>query len=231
MNAAEFDRFAEEYRAVHAKNIRLSGSDPDYYARYKIDEVRRRWSAMGRDEPREILDFGAGVGNSWPFLAKAFPGASVTGLDVSAKSLAVAEHRFPGIARPVRYDGEKIPAPDASFDLIFSACVFHHIDGAEHVRLMTELRRVLKPDGVMAIFEHNPVNPVTRHIVATCPFDENAVLIASGAFRRRQLEAGFKQVEVVYTGFFPGSSEALRRLERHLGRLPIGAQYYTWAQG
>jgi ubiquinone/menaquinone biosynthesis C-methylase UbiE len=231
MDAAEFDKFADEYLSTHAANIRISGEDPDYFARYKIEEVRRRWSAAKAVEPVAILDFGTGIGNSLPFLAKTFPTAKVTGLDVSEKSLSVAERRFPGVAELVRYDGGDIPMADASFDLIFSSCVFHHIEADTHVRLFKQLKRLLKPGGLMTIFEHNPINPVTRHIVATCPFDENAVLIPSGELKRRQTDAGFGRIDVAYTGFFPGALAALRPLERYMTALPVGAQYYTLAHG
>ncbi len=35
---------------------------------------------------------------------------------------------------------------------------------------------VLKKKGRVYIFEHNPYNPVTRYLVATCEFDRDAVL-------------------------------------------------------
>jgi SAM-dependent methyltransferase len=226
MDVAEFDKFADEYLAAHARNIRISGEQPDYFARYKIEEIRRRWTAA---EPGAVLDFGAGIGNSLPHLKAAFPAARLVGLDVSEKSLAVAANRFPGVAELVRYDGGEPPLPDASFDLVFSACVFHHIPPTEHVPLLKTLKRLLKPGGVLAIFEHNPVNPVTRYIVASCPFDENAVLIPAPVFAARQREAGFRDVRTAFTGFFPGSLRGLRPLERYMTALPVGAQYYTLA--
>jgi SAM-dependent methyltransferase len=186
---------------------------------------------MRRPPPESVLDFGTGVGNSWPFLAEVFPNAKITGLDVSAKSLAVAEGRFPGVARAVCYDGGEIPLAESQFDLIFSACVFHHIDGSEHVPLFKRLKRLLRPGGLMVTFEHNPINPLTRYIVSTCPFDENAILIASRDLKRRQIEAGFAKVDVAYTGFFPRFLSALRSFEPYLKRLPVGAQYYTLAHG
>jgi len=231
LDAAEFDKFAEEYLATHATNIRISGEEPDYFARAKIDEVGRRWAALKSAEPDAILDFGAGIGNTLPFLAKRFPGAAITGVDVSEKSLAIAERRFPGLATLVRYDGGEIPLAPNSFDLIFSACVFHHIEAGEHTRLFGQLKSLLKPGGVMVVFEHNPVNPVTRYIVATCPFDENAVLIPAAQLKARQRQAGFGDVRVTYTGFFPGALKALRPLEPLMGALPVGAQYYTLAHG
>lgn len=230
INRAEFDKFAEEYLATHTDNLKISGEDPAYFARYKIDEVRRRWTREGRAEPKAVLDFGCGIGASLPHLQRAFPKAQVTGLDVSEKSLAIARDRAPPAVDLVLHDGGAVlPLPEASFDLIFTACVFHHIDDALHGPLFTALRRLLKPGGVFCIFEHNPINPVTRYIVATCPFDENAVLIAADDLKRRLAKSGFAPVQLAYTGFFPGALRALRPLEPALKHLPFGAQYYAWA--
>jgi len=230
MDAAEFDKFAEEYLATHTDNLKISGEAPDYFARYKLEELRRVWTRRALAEPAAVLDFGCGIGASLPHLRAAFPAASLSALDVSQKSLDIAAARFPGLAALVRYDGDAVPLPDASQDLIFSACVFHHIDAAEHVRLFAELRRLLRPDGRLVIFEHNPVNPVTRYIVATCPFDENAVLIPAPTLAQRQTAAGFTRIETRYTGFFPGPLRGLRPMEPWLSALPIGAQYYTLAR-
>jgi ubiquinone/menaquinone biosynthesis C-methylase UbiE len=229
LDEAEFDRFAQDYLTQHERNVRISGEAPDYFARYKIEEVRRRWSVMGLEEPATILDFGAGIGNSLPHLAEHFPRACITALDVSARSLAIAESRFPASADFVCYDGVGIPLADASIDLIFSSCVFHHIDAAAHLDIFRDLRRVLAPGGRMIIFEHNPLNPVTRYIVSTCEFDENAVLISAQDFAARQKAAGFRTVKTAFTGFFPASLKALRPLERFMTGLPMGAQYYTEA--
>jgi SAM-dependent methyltransferase len=230
LNVAEFDKFAEEYLATHRTNLAVTGESPDYFARYKIVEVARRLKKL-RLSPQRVLDFGCGIGNSAPHLRTAFPSAQITGVDVSEKSLAVARARFPGAAEFVAYDPAGAPpGPAEGYDLIFSACVFHHIEAAEHVALFRKLREQLAPGGVMAIFEHNPVNPVSRYIVATCPFDENAVLIPARELARRQRQAGFSQVSVTYTGFFPGALKSLRSFEPLLGKAPFGAQYYTIAR-
>lgn len=229
MDAAEFDVFAEEYLATHQKNLKISGEAPDYFARYKLDELRRLWTLKRYREPDAMLDFGCGIGASLPQLARVFPNARLTGLDVSAKSLEIAGRLHPGVAELVQYDGDTPPFPEASFDLIFSACVFHHIDHAEHGRILTSLRRLLRPGGRLVIFEHNPINPVTRYIVATCPFDKNARLLDANAFVKAQKLSGFSRVETRYTGFFPGPLRALRPFEPPLAGLPIGAQYYTLA--
>lgn len=229
MDVAEFDKFADEYLADHARNLKISGEEPGYFAHYKVAEVRRRWNTLRRPDPTAVLDFGAGIGSSLPHLKAAFPGARLVGLDVSERSLAVAARRFPGAAELVRYDGGEPPLPAGEFDLIFSACVFHHIDPDEHVSLLARLKRLLRPGGALVIFEHNPLNPATRYIVATCPFDENATLIPAPVFAARQRQAGLSNVTVAYTGFFPGPLRALRPLERLMTAVPFGAQYYTLA--
>lgn len=230
MRTDEFDKFAEEYLAMHATNVAITGEDPEYFARYKIDEIARLYRTRGLAAPRRILDFGCGIGGSIPHLRAAFPDAEITGVDVSERSLEIARGRFPDMADFKLYGGGEIPLAPESFDLIFSACVFHHIEGEEHVPILQQLRRLVAPNGALVIFEHNPVNPVTRYIVATCPFDENAVLIPSGAFAKAQREAGFGRVEIAYTGFFPGSLRKLRPIEPFLRAVPVGAQYYTYAR-
>lgn len=230
MSAAEFDAYADDYTALHRENIRLSGEEPEFFARSKIEEIRRRWSRMGRPEPRDILDFGCGVGASLPHLAELFPSSSVHGLDVSAQSLDVAARRAPAGVTLSAYDGVTIELEPASRDLIFSACVFHHITAAERPALLRQLRGLLRPGGALVIYEHNPINPVTRYIVATCPFDENAELVSARRLSTLQREAGFARVRATFTGFFPAALKALRPFEPLLAPVPLGAQYYTLAE-
>lgn len=231
MDEAEFDKFADEYRALHASNIAISGETPDYFADYKIKDLADeylRHGAKASDVPT-VLDFGAGVGTSVPFVKKYLPGAQLTCLDVSTKSIEVGQSRFHGEAQFVPFNGTKIPFPDASFDIVFAACVFHHIDHDEHVPLLVELRRVLNLGGMLFVFEHNPYNPLTVKTVSDCPFDENARLIPAPDMCRRISEAGFNGTRIRYRIFFPRALRALRLLENKMTWLPLGAQYYAFA--
>ena len=229
MYEAEFDRFADEYRATHAQNIRASGEGPEYFAEYKITDVTQVWRQLNisTSDPPAILDFGGGTGNSVPFFRNYFPEARLTCLDVSRKSLAIAQDRFPNQADYIAFDGQTIPFPDQSLDIAFAACVFHHIPAADHGRLLRELWRVLKTGGCLFIFEHNPWNPLTVQAVNTCPFDENAVLISGPTLRDRLRQAGFSRTHIRYRIFFPKALAPLRSLEPYLTWLPLGAQYYA----
>ena len=229
MQESEFDKFAEEYHALHSANIRVSGESPEYFAEYKIRDVAQaiRHFRRSSEDDLNILDFGSGIGGSIAHFRDFFPSARLVCLDVSQRCLDLARNRFPRMADFVQFDGETIPFEDESFDVAFAACVFHHIDEAEHGWLLGELNRVLKPRGHLFVFEHNPLNPVTVHAVNTCPFDENAKLIRGGAMKERFRLARFADVGLRYRLFFPGPMARLRPLERFMAAVPIGAQYYV----
>jgi SAM-dependent methyltransferase len=229
MDEAEFDKFAEEYRDLHAASIRLSGEDPEYFADYKVADIAMELARDGTIA-RKVLDFGAGVGYSVPFFTRHLPEARVTCLDVSRRSLEVGTARHGGVAEFTHFDGSKIPYADGTFDVVLASCVFHHIPHEEHVALLGEIRRVLVPAGRLFVFEHNPLNPLTRHAVNTCEFDEHAKLVLAPAMRRRVRDAGFTAAAIRYRIFFPHALRRLRPLEGRLTWLPLGAQYYVAAR-
>lgn len=229
MDEAEFDKFADEYRALHAASIRLSGEQPEYFAEYKVADIAAELTRE-RAVASTALDFGAGVGYSVPYFARHLPATRVTCLDVSRKSLDVGVARHGAAAEFRHFDGRRIPYADGTFDVALASCVFHHIPHAEHVALLAEIRRVLVPGGRLFVFEHNPLNPLTRHAVNTCEFDEHAELVLAPTMKRRVRAAGFATAAVRYRIFFPHALRGLRPLEAQLTWLPLGAQYYVAAR-
>jgi SAM-dependent methyltransferase len=230
MDKAEFDKFADEYRAMHRDGIRISGEEPEYFAEYKIADIAKEFAkshARKSADNLDILDFGAGVGGSVPYVAKYFRGSRLNCLDPSERSLSIAKDRYPNDASYRTFDGKSIPFDDGSFDIAYAMCVFHHIEASEHVGLMRELRRTLKPGGLLFIFEHNPYNPLTVRVVKCCPFDENAVLITGRQLLGRLSQAGFADSVLRYRIFFPNFLRAMRPLEASLRSVPLGAQYYA----
>ncbi|MBV9751470.1 MAG: class I SAM-dependent methyltransferase [Hyphomicrobiales bacterium] len=228
----EFDRFAEEYEQLHAKVLGPSGESPAFFAAYKPADMRRHLAAAGASSAAlRLLDFGCGVGGSLPHLRNEFPDAELIGVDVSRKSLDIAERRYPGLAKLVTLsETDAMPLPQEDVDVAFSSCVFHHIPEGEHHRILVDLRRVIRPGGFLFVFEHNPLNALTRHAVDACAFDENAVLIRATELRRRVLTAGFQDAQIRYRIFFPRRLKWLRPLESALTWCPLGAQYYVAAR-
>src|SRR5689334_17225385 len=111
---------------MHATNIAITGEAPEFFSAYKVRLLCSDISKLAGGA-RRILDFGAGTGNSAPFFHKYHPGVALTCADVSRRSLEIAQERFPDQMQPLLLDGERINAADRSFDVAFSACVFHHI--------------------------------------------------------------------------------------------------------
>lgn len=221
---AEFDSIAEGYTDQHTRSIRFSGETVDYFARYKVEDARRLADKRGVKVGR-ILDFGSGIGNSLLPMRVQFPHAPITCLDVSGHSIDLSREKGVEGTDFRTYDGIELPSDLGKFDLIFTACVFHHIHEDLHVSLLRQLRQKLCPGGFVLLFEHNPWNPVTRHAVKNCPFDENAVLISSLKMKQRFEAAGFADTKVHFRVFFPGPLAAFRRIDPVLSGLPLGAQY------
>ncbi len=228
MKSSEFDKFADEYRSLHEADLTASGEAPEYFAEYKMKDLRR---LIGETAPAaeggRFLDFGGGVGTAVPFFRKHLPRARLTCVDVSLKSLGVGTTRFGEHTRFVAFDGVQLPFADAIFDGAFAACVFHHIPPDAHAALFSELRRVLKSGGLLMIYEHNPLNPLTVRAVNACPFDENAILIRASVLRAGVERSGFREARTRYRVFFPRSLQWLRVMENRLWWLPMGAQYFV----
>lgn len=114
--------------------------------------ARYRWIAPlagGRD----VLDAGCGVGYGSAMLAAA--GArSVTGVDAFAAAVLEAREQDRHGASFLVGDLCDLTLDDDSVDLVVCFEVIEHI--RDHDRLLAELRRVLRPDGVLAVSTPTP---------------------------------------------------------------------------
>ena len=151
-------------------------------------------------------------------------------IGVSERSLALSKQRYPDSTNYLLIENDRIPSAADAFDVVFSACVFHHIAHEEHAMWLRELHRITKPGGLIAIFEHNPLNPLTVHAVNTCPFDVNAKPLFASNLAQRLAEAGWASPRIRYNLFFPRRLALLRPIEDKLGWLPLGAQYVALAR-
>lgn len=228
LKQADFDEYAKDYREIHTKNIQaFSGKDSGYFGEYKVRIICQEVEFKNKVK---VLDLGCGDGLNAVFFDKYFPGMQYYGLDISKECIRQAEKTIQRSNVSFNlYDGKTIPFDDNQFDIILIACVLHHVPYNKHYGLLKECRRILKKQGYLYIFEHNPFNPVTRKIVNTCPFDEDAVLVRAGRIKRLLGELKFNHIKVSYTIFFPRKSffRYLLKIEKYLKWLPGGGQYYV----
>ena len=224
----DFDGFADEYRAIHTQNIKLSGADSFYFAEMKV----RLLQSLETDRPLRVLDVGCGDGTTEQFMQQYFPQWQTDGIDIAAKSIELAKKRKLANANFAVYDGCNFPFADESFDLVFIAGVLHHIDFALHQVMMKEINRSLKKGGSLVLFEHNPLNPLTRYLVKTCVFDLQAKLLPHYYTSKLLIQNSLLIKEKKFIIFFPrkGLLSKLIFLEKYLHWLPLGGQYFIWAK-
>jgi SAM-dependent methyltransferase len=102
---------------------------------------------------QRLLDIGCGPGTITVDLARRIAPGEVLGLDVAEEVVAQAEaHRCDEGVENVRFatgDVYALDVPDASFDVVHAHQVLQHL--TEPVRALQELRRVLKPGGLLAV--------------------------------------------------------------------------------
>src|SRR5205807_6507211 len=116
------------------------------------------------------------------------------GVDTSAEALDRAAARNPE-ARYRTCSEDSLPFGAETFDVAFAVCVIHHISPGKRVEFASELRRVVRPGGVVVLFEHNPLNPFTRIAVSRCEFDDDAILLPRRAARGLLAISGLRPVE------------------------------------
>jgi len=225
---SEFDKFVDRYEDILSDAVKQSGYASSFFVEGKIRELHRFLKSLGRDaDALNILDFGCGIGKAEPIIRSYFKNAFIYAVDVSEDSIAAARTRNKDMDRCVyaTFDGHRLPF-EHSFDLVYIAGTLHHIPREQHVPLLYMLGASLRERGMIFIFEHNPYNPLTVKAVRSCELDEHAVLLKPGYLDRVLNESGFTWRKLRFILFFPSFLRLLLPLERYLGWLPLGAQYY-----
>ncbi|MDP9000890.1 MAG: class I SAM-dependent methyltransferase [Myxococcota bacterium] len=216
VDGAKFDAYAEDYVAIHQRNIAMSGESPAYFAAYKRGCLERLVEPTF-DQP--VLDYGCGVGMVTEQLCARF--SEVHGFDPSEQSVSAARVRAPRAS----FHTNLADVPEGRFGLVVISGVLHHVAPSEREAVLRRAIRKLRPgDGRVVVFEHNPLNPLTRRAVASCPFDDDAIMLGPWEGRRLLRRAGLRDVTLRFIVFLPRALAAFRWLEPRLGRVPLGAQ-------
>jgi len=153
--------------------------------------------------PRHGLVVDAGCGTAkWPiYLRRA--GYRCVGLEISADACRMARELDPGLPL-LRSDTRHIPFRDASVDAVLSLGVVEHDEAGPHEQLR-EIRRVLRPDGVLILAV--PFNNLFRRLLINRLHDRvtrrrrqaNVALgFAEYRFSRHEIERFLRE-----TGFEP----------------------------
>jgi len=106
----------------------------------------------------EMLECGCGVDGYGNYIAQTFKGLNVTGVDISQKTVAIANRKktwaiFGDIENERLFSSK-------TFDLILCPFVLHHLPGMD--KTINNIYQWLKPDGIFIIMDINPTNPLFR---------------------------------------------------------------------
>src|ERR1700731_5287453 len=217
-----FDSYDHSYDAVVQSSIDFSGLPHDFFMAAKADILRAlRASHFGSGHKPTALDVGCGIGAFHPFARGMF--SRLCGTDISAASIAQARQNHPDVEYEA-YDGNILPYGDGTFDLAVTICVLHHVPPDRWLGFLREIRRVVRPGGLLCVIEHNPLNPLTRLAVMRCEFDRDAVLLGAGTARQLMAAGGLREIGARYFLLLPWEAKPARRVEGALSNVPFGAQ-------
>lgn len=124
-------------------------------ARYRVlPYFKYEKEILARPDIRRILEIGCG--NGWNMSRFAQNGRVAYGLDAVPERVALAQAHGPALLA----DGLQLPFAAGSLDMIYVQHVLHHIGNVE--RALAEIRRCLRPGGILFLVETIEDNPIIR---------------------------------------------------------------------
>lgn len=212
-------------------------------------EYRKTLALLKRVKPFEpgadILEIGSGTG--WFTVHARLEGYRAVGVEISWELVEFARRRAEaaGVEAPFHEArAEKLPLPDASFDVAYANSVMEHVEGWRQA--IAEAHRVLRPDGLLFVGTTNRLYPRSTEVdfplYQWLPFAlQKRVAIARKGpdvmengfawnhftpmgLRRALRRTGFRTVLDVFDLVQPGDLKGIKRLARPL--LPLVKGFY-----
>ena len=151
-------------------------------------------------EGDKVLDVGCGSGNL-TLTAKKYVGSSgaAYGIDAAPEMIEVARQKAKRSPYPANFEVglvEKIPFEDATFDVVISRLVIHHLPDELKRRGFIEIFRVLKPGGLFFLADFTmPTNPILARVAAAFFGHQMMIQADVSAIPAMLGKAGFMKVE------------------------------------
>lgn len=118
-----------------------------------VAEAARRHGVPLEEEPTAILDFGCGCGRVTRHWASV-PGLEVAGSDYNPRLVRWCAENLPFGRFSVNGAEPPLDFPDGRFDLVYAISVLTHLTEEQGEAWLGELRRVLRPGGLLVLTTH-----------------------------------------------------------------------------
>lgn len=176
------------YRDVDAYDDRAAHYDHGWRGRlhHTIGDRTVALTTATSPAPQHVLDVGCGTGYLLRALATSYPGAHMlAGIDAAPNMIETAT-RLSADDRLTFVVGvaERLPYPDASFDLVVSSTSFDHWTG--QLIGLTECARVLRPGGHLVLADQ-----FSRWLIPTLAVARRGKARTRRRAERLLLQAGF----------------------------------------
>ena len=225
--ATDFDCYADSYDQALAEALAASGEDGQYFAQGRVKWLAGCLRQVG-SAPLHLMDYGCGTGATTSLLREILDAESIMGVDPSVRALEVARQSY-GSER-VRFSPVREYRSAGEVDLVYCNGVFHHIPREQRGEALRFIFRELRPGGLFSFWENNPWNPGTRHVMARCVFDQDAIKLTPIEAKRILRSEGYTLLRTDFLFIFPRSLKVLRPVEKLVYRVPLGAQYQILCQ-
>ncbi len=148
-----------------------------------------------------LLDVGCGTGGvTIPARQRVGASGRACGIDPAPEMIAVARQNAQkkGLEIDFRLGViEALPYPDASFDVVTSSLMMHHLPQRLQVQGLVEIYRVLKPGGRLLIADFaSPGNSFSQRFKATLAM-HHGIKFGVEDLQESLKSAGFRQVEML----------------------------------
>lgn len=134
-----------------------------YYSEKRIKFITGSIKLRGH-----VLDLGCGTGTLSAALSRL--GYNVVGIDQSHAMLRIANSKYIGLH--VQAIASELPFFDEQFDAVITIATLHHFVDHEVIKSsIYEALRVIRPEGHLLIWDHNPLNPYWKLLMNRVPQD------------------------------------------------------------
>lgn len=219
----DFEGYAKDYEQLLDDWLKnLGGESQEYFIKVKGEEVLGICKRYGLN-PKQLIcyDLGCGIGTAEKFLSPYFK--RMIGSDLCygmvKRACQISDASF------LHSNAFFIPIKDNSIDICLAICLLHHIDPSKRLEIVKEMDRITKKKGLILIFEHNPINPITQLIVRRCIVDRGVKLLSLPQLRHLYRMSNIQVLAEKYILFFPERLPFLKPVESFFRYIPLGGQY------